>query len=62
MDSLKIRNENPLCSNTVAITTKWETFDSIDDSFNATPPSSSTKIIQDWESFNSGYAISFLEK
>lgn len=52
MDALKIRNANPLCRNTVAVTTKWETFDSGVGSLNAPPPSASTKITQDWESFD----------
>lgn len=52
MDALKSRNANPLCGNTVAVTTQWETFDSGVGSLNAPPPSASTKITQDWESFD----------
>jgi hypothetical protein len=52
MDALKVRNANLLCSNTVVVTTRWETFDSGVGSLNTPPSSTSTKITQDWESFD----------
>ncbi|KAF5471506.1 hypothetical protein F2P56_008294 [Juglans regia] len=54
LDNLKARNSNPNSnsSNAVSVTTKWETFDSGVGSLTAPPPSSSTKITQDWEQFD----------
>ncbi|XP_031497710.1 BAG family molecular chaperone regulator 4 isoform X1 [Nymphaea colorata] len=54
LDMLKARNANPFScsSNTVSVTTKWETFGSGVGSLSAPRPmSSSTKITQDWEQF-----------
>ncbi|GAB4833999.1 hypothetical protein Ancab_032251 [Ancistrocladus abbreviatus] len=53
LDALKARNSNPFadCSNTVSVTTQWETFDSGVESLTA-PPMPSTKITQDWEQFD----------
>uniref|UniRef100_A0A0D6R9Z7 Ubiquitin-like domain-containing protein n=1 Tax=Araucaria cunninghamii TaxID=56994 RepID=A0A0D6R9Z7_ARACU len=52
MDALKAQNVNPLCKNAVAVTTQWETFDSGVGSLNAPPPSATTRITHDWESFD----------
>lgn len=54
LDNLKARNSNPNSnsSNAVSVSTKWETFDSGVGSLTAPPPSSSTKITQDWEQFD----------
>lgn len=58
LDSLKSRNGNPFhgFSNSVSVTTKWETFDSEQGNGN-TPPSTSlsstsTWVTQDWEQFD----------
>ncbi|TXG58858.1 hypothetical protein EZV62_016687 [Acer yangbiense] len=55
LDNLKARNSNPFSdsSNSVTVTTQWETFDSGMGSLNP-PPSmpSSTNIKQDWEPFD----------
>ncbi|KAL8129411.1 hypothetical protein V2J09_018566 [Rumex salicifolius] len=52
LDALKGRNSNPVadCSNSVSVTTQWETFDSGVGSL--TPPSNAPpKVTQDWERF-----------
>lgn len=53
LDALKARNSNPFghCSNTVAVTTNWETFDSGVGSLTPPSVSSSSKVTQDWERF-----------
>lgn len=52
MDALKAQNANPLCNNTAAVTTQWETFGNGVGSLNAPPPSATARITQDWESFD----------
>ena len=56
MDALKVHivmyPSNLLCSNTVVVTTLWETFDFGVGSLNTPPSSTSTNITQDWESFD----------
>ncbi|XP_027335819.1 BAG family molecular chaperone regulator 4-like [Abrus precatorius] len=55
LDSLKARNSNPFSnsSNSVTVTTQWETFDSGMESSDApSSTSSSTKITHDWERFD----------
>ncbi|KAL5742496.1 hypothetical protein ACOSP7_029228 [Xanthoceras sorbifolium] len=55
LDNLKARNSNPFAdsSNTVTVTTQWETFDSGMGSLNPPPSmSSSTNLNQDWERFD----------
>lgn len=56
LDNLKAKNSNPFSSgssNSVSVTTKWETFESGVGSLCApTPIQSSTKITQDWEVFD----------
>ncbi|XP_058110326.1 BAG family molecular chaperone regulator 4 [Magnolia sinica] len=54
LDVLKARNSNPFSSssNSVSVTTKWETFDSGVGSLSAPRPMPSpTKITHDWEQF-----------
>lgn len=55
LDNLKARNSNPFSksSNSVSVTTKWESFELGVGSLHApTPLKSSTKITQDWELFD----------
>ncbi|XP_031271861.1 BAG family molecular chaperone regulator 4-like [Pistacia vera] len=55
VDSLKARNSNPFSNsgNAVSVTTKWETFESGVGCLSAPAPlQPSTKITQDWESFD----------
>ncbi|KAG8647774.1 hypothetical protein MANES_09G108800v8 [Manihot esculenta] len=51
LDNLKSSNSKPFSnsSNTVSVTTEWETFDSGLESSSPPPASSSTRITQDWE-------------
>ena len=54
LDTLKARNSNPFnASNSVSVTTQWETFDSGMGSLNAPPPMpSSAQVSHDWERFD----------
>ncbi|XP_021769671.1 BAG family molecular chaperone regulator 4-like [Chenopodium quinoa] len=53
LDAMKARNSHPHdnCSNTVAVTTNWETFDSGVGSLTPPSVSSSSKVTEDWERF-----------
>lgn len=52
MDALKAQNANPLCNKTVAVTTQWEMFDNGVGSLNAPSGTATTRITQEWESFD----------
>ncbi|WCJ28015.1 BAG family molecular chaperone regulator 4 [Euphorbia peplus] len=54
LDNLKTSNSKPPSnsSNSVPVTTEWESFDSGVGNLNPPPVSSSTRITQDWEKFD----------
>eukprot|EP00249_Psilotum_nudum_P016573 c25888_g1_i2 orf=781-1599(+) len=52
VDALKVRNSSPICSNSVVVTTQWETFDSGVGSLMAPPPLASSSMATNWELFD----------